>query len=155
MSDSFSGFCAYAYDGNPVFRMMNSNQSWDGHNVLGSSADFENFRDQLHTYHANAMTNFTVKRNRSITGVSATCDNALEKLQAYYKMKLHPMEKMPSHYKQSFVRHVVVGFSVLVAFLLANVLYQRFRRPKKGDGNIERGLATVQTTYQSVNTQEE
>jgi hypothetical protein len=47
MNPVFSGFSAYAYDGNPLFRMMDGRAPWDGVHPLPPSQDYENFREQL------------------------------------------------------------------------------------------------------------
>jgi hypothetical protein len=46
MSDSWSGFVAYAYDGSPDFNMMTGGP-WNGKDVLQPKEEMFNFRDQL------------------------------------------------------------------------------------------------------------
>jgi hypothetical protein len=46
MNDTWSGLIAYAYDGNPMFRMFGK-ENWNGNDTLPPLEDFYNFRNQL------------------------------------------------------------------------------------------------------------
>ena len=102
MADTFSGFCAYAYYGNPVFGMMEPHRAWDGHTVLQPSDDFDNFRKQLHAVHQNAS--WELPTLPASDDRRPSCQAALEQLQHACidcNFNLFPMQRMPLYYKRN------------------------------------------------------
>jgi hypothetical protein len=129
MADTFSGFCAYAYDGNPDFRMMNDKAGpWNGIDTLSTSSDYDNFRNQLHAYHQkHASSNATTTRS-IITDLALperpVCSTVWTAFEDSCKLRLYPMEKMPSHFRNSRIQHdtslgILLGAVLLAGFVMA------------------------------------
>lgn len=122
MGDLFSGFCAYAYDGNPDFRMMdNKGAPWKGHVPLSPGQDYNNFRFELHAYNTNANTNqyhtqhqdqdagsttteagtaLTMK-SKAVVAKRALCRDVLEDLNkktGTQQLNLYSIDEMPTYY---------------------------------------------------------
>jgi hypothetical protein len=152
MVDTFSGFCAYAYDGNPLFRMMNGNQAWNGHDVMDPSPDYDNFRHALESFH---HTNATPPVWTVTTPDRPVCDTVVSEFKTCCKLKLYPMEDMPSYYGTNYVRELAFFVLALVAVAIFSrgLSKQRDERRKR---NVElKRHATAMTTYQSINQEED
>jgi hypothetical protein len=93
MSDTWSGFCAYAYDGNTMFRMFQGGPWRD--EPLEPTQDFFNFRDALK--HAADHDN---KRDPPIdyerVYVPPSCQQVHEELQSCCNLDLYPFSRIPS-----------------------------------------------------------
>lgn len=124
MGDVWSGFCAYAYSGNPLFDMM-SGAPWNGIDVLEPKTDFLNFQDQLHK--AN-------KKNIEIPTLPApprpVCKDAVDRVEEVCGYKLYDLKRMPSYYE----REVAAGqmfrslISLLVLSILVTICVQKRKR---------------------------
>lgn len=117
MTDVFSGFVAYGYDGggSPKFRMMGGNNTkWDGIHVLPTSPEFENFRQQLSLAVAvEKYSDFSTNKDDSIGNkVDLTrfesCSKTIELLKDVWGLTLYPMSDMPSYFnnKQKASSHL-------------------------------------------------
>ncbi|KAL7490517.1 hypothetical protein ACHAWT_000218 [Skeletonema menzelii] len=98
MSDTFSGFCAYAYSGNPQFDMFKGGP-WRNE-VLEPTDDFYAFRDEL-----------LLESGESAVGIrdppidyerffTPKCRQAEEELQDCCGIELYPVEDIPSYASQ-------------------------------------------------------
>ena len=99
MSSVFSGFCAYAYDGNPLFRMMDGQELWDGVHVLQPSQDYENFRQQLHDATLELMQDKgAMLVDQAMASVRlSTCTDATDDVERFWKVQLLPLTALPSY----------------------------------------------------------
>jgi hypothetical protein len=107
MADVLSGFSAYAYDGNPLFRMMDSQGApWDGVHVLSPSQDYENFRTQLHL--SNQQLASSERRDdgdsiafhesgSKLASSLLSCSEASADLKNAWKVDLVPLTAIPSY----------------------------------------------------------
>ena len=155
MSDSWSGFCAYAYDGNPLFDMMEGGP-WNGKDVLSPSKDFTNFQSELilatsgdygdsgsHTkqiesgvaggLHKLPMQNGGVMeayyKSLKEDGEVPLCPKVEEAFHQTTSLELHNLEKMPSHFTSEYVKgvelHVLFLGVLLVILAVATLLWRR------------------------------
>eukprot|EP00808_Paulinella_micropora_P007981 g53222.t1 len=96
MADIFSGFCAYTYDGAPLFRMMDGNDAWNGRDVLKPGEDFYNFANQLKL----------AKYDPNVPAVApavqkVACNDTKKLMETTCDFYLYPMEWMPSYFQQT------------------------------------------------------
>ena len=110
MSDLFSGFVAYGYDGGgfPKFRMMGGEEKWDGIHVLPSSPDYENFRQQLslavEQQSRSSSSSSSIKSNNHDFVLEEeylnfeSCDKTIATLKDAWGLILYPLSDMPSYY---------------------------------------------------------
>jgi Glucanosyltransferase len=111
MSPVLSGFCAYAYDGNPLFRMMGGDAdtdaggdgsssiaavAWDGIHVMEPSPDYYNFRSQLQLANQE-LASKAVAYASGPTSPRLSCDEAAANLKQVWKLDLVPIRDMPSY----------------------------------------------------------
>lgn len=97
MRDSWSGFSAYAYDGNLVFSMMKDGP-WNGHEPLLPTKDFENFRDQLHIYNEQSG---SLQPNKTLhVSPRPSCESVEAFLQERCDVILYKRERMPSYFRR-------------------------------------------------------
>lgn len=103
MTDSWSGFCAYAYDGNVDFNMFGGGP-WNGRDVLDPTQDFFNFRHQL-TVNGNPVLNLTILNISEIL----VCENLVAKLESCcdgvfkdHHIGLYNVDKIPSYQHTKF-----------------------------------------------------
>ena len=159
MADSFSGFCAYTYYGNPAFGMMDPHQGWDGHSVLAPSPDFENFQQQLRAV-VNTTTIPTTTDKVLLSSLPEnntkrpSCQSVIKRLQATCpdcNLRLVPVERMPSHYHHAHTGRVGL---VVAAFVLSIIVCASLRRFQKKYGR-PRNEWSGQTTYQSISSSPE
>lgn len=111
MADTWSGFCAYTYDGNPDFDMFHGGP-WNGRDVLEPTQDFNNFHNQL----AKMKENGTTRNNSNTSNVlvkaskAPHCNDVLMEMQSCcdgvfvdHHVNLFDVDKIPSYsLKQSF-----------------------------------------------------
>jgi hypothetical protein len=113
MGDVFSGFCAYAYDGNPDFRMMDKKGApWNGHAPLTPGQDYNNFRFELHAYnnanhtthHDDGTTSTMDAETAALVGkvvAKPLCHDVLKALEKTgTQLNLYPIDQMPSYYEK-------------------------------------------------------
>ena len=104
MSDVFSGFVAYGYDGggNKYFRMMGGTNKWDGFNPLSSdSEDYQNFRLRLEEIAANKTGIPHVDGTgdgHGRAGASPSCEETLESIRTVWEIELRRQLRMPSYF---------------------------------------------------------
>jgi hypothetical protein len=114
MGDVFSGFCAYAYDGNPDFRMMDKKGApWNGHAPLTPGQDYNNFRFELHAYnnanhtttYADGTTSTTTDADTALASKKVVvakrvlCHDVLKDLEKTdTQLNLYPIDKMQTYY---------------------------------------------------------
>ena len=104
MSDVFSGFVAYGYDGggNKYFRMMGGTNKWDGFNPLSSdSEDYQNFRLRLEEIAVNKTGNPHVDGTGDGHGrarASPSCEETLESIRTVWDVELRRQLRMPSYF---------------------------------------------------------
>ena len=145
MVDTWSGFCAYTYDGNVLFRMMNG--TWNGHDVLAPTADYDNFRHALHHYQESVGLRGGVHgQNQTLMTIMErpSCEAVRRQILNDWKVNLYPLERMPSYYVwESYrtLRVVLATTSVVVLFVLAAYYYCR-RRSSPNQKTMENGVPT-------------
>lgn len=104
MSDVFSGFVAYGYDGggNKYFRMMGGTNKWDGLNPLPSdSEDYQNFRLQLKEIGSNETSsalNGGTGDGHGRAGAIPSCEETLESIRKVWDIELRRQLRMPSYF---------------------------------------------------------
>ena len=104
MSDVFSGFVAYGYDGggNKYFRMMGGTNKWDGLNPLSSdSEDYQNFRLRLEEIASNKTGISHVDGTgdgHGRAGASPNCEETLESIRTVWDIELRRQLRMPSYF---------------------------------------------------------
>lgn len=149
MTDILSGFCAYAYNGSPLFRMM-KNGPWNGHDVLKPSLDFENFRAQLDRVNISNAT-------ETIRGVESlyrpVCRMALQEIEKNWKLQLFLVEQMPLYYHPSG-QHVFWVLSSLILVGILSGVYLYFRQSQRRGLN-HGSILTVPSNYQSIHQEKE
>ena len=134
MVDTWSGFCVYTYDGNVLFRMMNG--TWNGHDVLEPMADYDNFRYALQKYHQDHPDTLRVNRTAMIMTMQMdrpSCEVVREQIHKDWKVKLYPLERMPSYYQRESHRmlRIVAGVAVFGLLVLLGVCYCKNRNNEK------------------------
>lgn len=177
MADTWSGFCAYTYDGNPDFDMFHGGP-WNGRDVLEPTQDFVNFGNQLAT-NAEPVYNDTLVKETQVplckdvlAEMLSCCDGVFED----HHIELYNIDKIPSYRHQQFyalgkdspdddnfsIAHSgisgngVEGFALVVAVLLLSVsalLIQRSRRRIHAQrvSNEETEAVSINVNYQSIN----
>lgn len=174
MGDVFSGFCAYAYDGNPDFRMMDA--PWNtGDAPSMPSQDFKNFRFELHAYNnANhttthddygTSTNVETALAPKVGAKRVLCNDVLKDLEKTgIQLKLYPIDKMPAYYYDKRGQRISLALLVLVSLVGAALFVYRRRRSRNRQQDEERPLSpkgndgTVlltsmfQTQYKAIGT---
>lgn len=169
MIDTWSGFCAYAYDGNVNFNMM-AGGPWNGETVLKPSLDFENF---LHALKQVDVDTIPLVMSNVEPAIQPSCDNVASTLLKCCDLTLVPIELMPCHFTNEtniseFSNDKIKGhnrwlmhFAMVVAFIY--VLKQCIGSQRRKNvashlmpdevirinGHTE--LKTAHTMYQSVN----
>eukprot|EP00808_Paulinella_micropora_P018593 g52061.t1 len=96
MSDVWSGFVAYAYDGDPLFRMMAGSKFWNGKDILPPGPDFQNFVKQLLKWDAAQE---GVKTQMPATPKRESCYNVEAEFKAYTNLELFPMHEVPTWFR--------------------------------------------------------
>lgn len=92
MADSWSGFIAYTYDGPKDFTMFNGGP-WDGKHTLTSTADFDNFKHELHKI-SDHKANLTQFEGEDF--LPSQCNDVETELLSCCDLRLFPDIKMPS-----------------------------------------------------------
>jgi Glucanosyltransferase len=97
MSDTWSGFCAYAYHGNAMFNMF-AGGPWRGSDPLEPLPDFFNFRDALQREeNNNNNTQHTRDPPTDYERVNTpTCEQVEEELRSCCNLDLYPYTDIPS-----------------------------------------------------------
>ena len=102
MNDTFSGFVAYAYDGNPMFTMTRDGP-WRGQGTLQFSEDFENFKNQLAKIdydHLASSVNLHDEAFPNTVGSSkVTCEQVANTLKDATDVVLYAIENMPTYFE--------------------------------------------------------
>ena len=94
MVDSWSGFCAYAYDGNVNFNMMRGGP-WNGECVLEPTKDYDNFVQALSQVDTAPI---LVPENYTLHHFSkSSCENVAAKLLDCCELTLLSVDDIPSH----------------------------------------------------------
>eukprot|EP00977_Amphora_coffeiformis_P017793 scaffold5922_cov160-Amphora_coffeaeformis.AAC.4 len=150
MVDTWSGFCVYTYDGNVLFRMMNG--TWNGHDVLAPTTDYDNFRHALQQYHQDHPAPLRVNRTAMMMMMSSTsmdrpsCAAVREQIHNHWKVQLYPLERMPSYYQWESHRMLrVVAAAGVVCLLVLMGVYYCYPNPFKNENNkkiLEKSAAT-------------
>lgn len=165
MSDIMSGFVAYAYDGNPDFRMMNaSGGTWNGHEILPSGVDYDNFVEQLDQYHRTSrsvlhhnVSTVTPHRPQNKTTLPThhrpQCTDVWRAFQQTFDVTLYPMERMPSyvgkpHYT-AWIMHVWLPLAAVIAVPFVIMWWVRWRRHHHGCPS-KRPRSKQQTQYGAI-----
>ena len=152
MVDTWSGFCAYAYSGNPMFDMFKGGPWRDA--PLEPTQDFHNFRHELHklSHVTNvATTNVTTTKEDSVqqtTTQSSLLTTSLKEYPLSTSSKCADVEKalascdihlksfskiVPYHYvsnAQAIEGHIHV-ISLVIVGVVGFFLIKRFRARKK------------------------
>jgi len=89
MSDTWSGFCAYAYNGNPQFDMFDKG-TWDGINPNAPNMDFYNFKFQLDE--AEHLPNSKVVIQPLQVAPRRSCDIVEKELRDIYRVDIRSSE---------------------------------------------------------------
>lgn len=104
MADSWSGFCACAYDGNVGFDMFDGGP-WNGRDVLEPTQDFFNFQHQL-AVNRGVPLNLTLI-NREME--PPFCGDVMKEMQSFcdfvfqeHHVELLDVDKIPSYQHSSF-----------------------------------------------------
>jgi Glucanosyltransferase len=95
MIDAWSGFCAYAYDGNVNFNMM-AGGPWNGETVLKPNLDFEKFVHALKQVDVDTMP--LVMSDSGEAAIQPSCDNVAATLLKCCDLTVVPIEQMPCHF---------------------------------------------------------
>ena len=97
MNELWSGFCAYAYDGNPLFDFMQGGP-WDGLHTLEPTSDFDNLVDQLNQFYENgtmvALPTTTTAKNDTAAPSTNTCDEVEQELATILGFGLVPVDQV-------------------------------------------------------------
>ena len=139
MVDVFSGFCAYAYDGNPLFRIMgsdgdiidgtqeaaNSSSSsstgahWNGHDVLKPTQEYSNLAQQLQAYADKGIVLTVPTTGSTNTPLRRSCAQVRQEILQVWNVPLLPLHRMPEYSrKNDFPWTMVIGVAAFVALLL-------------------------------------
>ncbi|KAL9180496.1 hypothetical protein ACHAXT_010949 [Thalassiosira profunda] len=160
MSDTWSGFCAYAYQGNPQFDMF-AGGPWRSE-VLEPTKDFFNFRDRLREEskagHSNREPPLDFEKF-----YAPRCAQVEDELRHCCNIDLYPLSKIRS-YEESvsqgrslevenagfIVRHLEpLNCGVILAMAVGGILYARKRRRRADNSGyepIEDSIVTRQST---------
>eukprot|EP00808_Paulinella_micropora_P007979 g53220.t1 len=113
MADIFSGFCAYTYDGAPLFRMMDGTNTWDGHGTLPPGQDFLNFKSML----ADTSVDSRLPENPPPSVAPPSCPDMRARLQPT-GIELYPFDSMPSYFKREQIIHTAIKAAIVVSAVL-------------------------------------
>jgi len=94
MNDVFSGFCAYAYSGNPLFDMFEGGP-WKNE-PLDPTRDFFNFRDELRAV-TGGSNDTALLTATSTFNQPPSCGNVEAELHSHLSIKLYDVNKMKSY----------------------------------------------------------
>jgi hypothetical protein len=112
MSDSWSGFCAYAYDGNVDFNMFRGGP-WNGRDVLEPTQDFDNFRHELVINGKSVSNQMMLKSNEFpvcenvVAEMESCCDGVFKE----NHIELYNVDKIPSYQHRNFYSLAMDGSS--------------------------------------------
>ena len=155
MADTWSGFCAYAYDGSPDFNMFDGGP-WDGRAPLVPKEEFYHFWDQLRK-HGEPNSTQVAKHTRPPTCVSVAADmqSCCDGVFCIHNVTLYNVDKI-----LSYAHPHTSGLKVLGAAMILGITYMivsklhRHRQEKHSFLHYENGNGkelSVQVQYQSIN----
>ena len=124
MADSWSGFCAYAYSGNPMFDMFKGGPWRDS--PLKPTLDFYNFRDELQKVSDLSINQTSTPLLTASPTSTDICTN-IEQTLSSCDIHLKPFSKMHSYHvsKTQFVHsNVSLVFAGIVFFVFARRFYK-------------------------------
>lgn len=166
MADTWSGFIAYAYDGNPLFRMF-GNKKWNGVDTLPPSQDFFNFRNQLEfeetkgsTYDIETVADAHVLP-RSCKDVELELLDTFELLKA--DVKLSTVQDCPSFASDLYVSQnsvetppaffagVLPGIFVALCFIAFRILFLALRKSRTASPE-EQKIMSALVNYDSTSS---
>jgi len=104
MADTWSGFSAYTYDGNPDFDMFRGGP-WNGRDVLEPTQDFFNFCHQLEATGQAALNSTQMKHEESpplCTDVRAEIQSCCDGVFSDHHVELYDVDKIPSYRHREF-----------------------------------------------------
>lgn len=114
MADTWSGLIAYAYDGNPMFRMFGK-ENWNGNDTLPPLEDFYNFRNQLAISQQDTKTSGDNEDNLGSVSAnpSRRCRDVELEVHDFFDVNLVSISDSPSFYWHSeHSQHSIRGNSL-------------------------------------------
>jgi hypothetical protein len=156
MADTWSGFCAYAYDGSVDFNMFDGGP-WDGRNPLVPKKEFFHFRDQLEKH---GEPNSTVIKAKvtppTCTSVAVDTESCCDGVFRLHNVTLYNVDKITSYSHSDsrgpkfFGAVMILGTMFLIVSKLRRHRERKFSFPRYENGNKELS-PLVQVQYQSIN----
>lgn len=154
MADTWSGFCAYAYDGSPDFNMFDGGP-WDGRAPLVPKDEFYLFRNQLRK-HGEPNSTEVAKRTRPPTcgSVATEMQSCCDGVFRVNNVTLYNVDKIPSYVNSHTIVLKVLGASMMLVITYMIVSrFHRYRQQRHSFPRYENNgkELSVQVQYQSIN----
>jgi hypothetical protein len=162
MADTWSGFSAYAYNGNLQFNMFENHNGggvWDGIRPMEPTADFFNFQLQLKI--AAELSTPSLGELNVASPSARSCQVMERELKDRYKVDLHSSEKMYVYGRHTDGAIAMIALAVVV--VLGGIAVHVYRRRTKLQSYMESSAlspseqsntAFADTKYGSISTEE-